>query len=113
MPGTLPLESVRQATANGAGVAVVNFPAVGPWHQWEVRRLSVTSTSAARTSAAVYRNSVNAANQLDTAPFSGNDDTSDTVIGLQAGESLVVAWAGATVGARCTCSISGTDTDRG
>ena len=109
---TLPLELVRQAVADAGGAAVLTFPTVPAWHTWEVRRLAVTTNSTARTSATVYRNSVAAANQLDAAPYSGNDDTTDTVIVLQAGESLVIAWAGATVGARCTCTISGTDTDR-
>jgi len=107
MPDT-PLEQVGTAVADGAGVATLTFGPVPTWHRWEVRRLTVNSDSTDRTAVLVARNSATPANQIDSAPYSGNDDTTDTQFTIRAGELLVVQWTGATPGARCTTTLSGT-----
>jgi len=57
----------------------------------------------------MYRNSALPSNIIDnSAPYSGNDDTSDTSFQLQAGELLVVQWTGCSAGAVCTLTFSGT-----
>lgn len=106
---TIPLQLVAQAVADGSGRAVAVFPTVAPWHRHTITRTAVTTTSTARTSATVYRGEALAANQLDVAPYSGNDDTSDTAITLEPGQWLTVVWDGADSGARCTVTIDGTD----
>lgn len=106
---TVPLQLVAQAVANASGRAVVTFPTVPPWHRHTITRTGVTTTSTARTSATVYRGEPQAPNQLDVAPYSGNDDTSDTSILLEPGQWLTIVWEGADVGARCTATLDGTD----
>jgi len=106
-----PVEQPLRATADASGTATVSTGGVPPWKVWRITRTSVTTTSVARTTATLYRNSISAANVIDSAAISGNNDTSDTVYEIRSGEQLIVVWTGADVGASCTATISGVQTD--
>lgn len=103
----LPVELAGSATFGADGVATVRFDTVPPFQLWRLYRLSVSATSTNRTAAQVYRSSATPANLLDSAPYSGNDDTTDTVFDLRAGESLIVQWTGGTPGAVATVTATG------
>lgn len=103
------LEQVARATFDANGRATITFPTVPAWHRWTVTRTSVTTTSTALTSCNTYKGDPAAANILDSAPYSGNGDSSDTSIVLEAGEWLSVRWENGTPGATATATIGGTD----
>lgn len=102
------LELQATAQANAQGTATITFGPVPTFTTWTIRSTSVASTSSARTACTLFRNTVAEHNQLDVAPYSGNGDTTDTVLELHQGESLVVQWTGADPGATCSVNARGT-----
>lgn len=105
---TLQIEQVASAVFDGSGVATATFPAVPIYTRWTVTRVAVSTTSATRTAVSVYRNSAAAPNLIDTDPYGGNGNSTDTVSELAASETLVVQWTGGTPGAVATATMSGT-----
>lgn len=108
MSTTVRLEEVSpQVAANANGEAIVRLGPVPPYQRWTVTRLSVSSQSVDRSAATVYRGEPFQGNILDSAPYSGNSDTTDTVFTFETGETITVQWTGATVGALCNATLSG------
>lgn len=95
------------AVASAAGVATATLGPVPIGQEWVVRRTAVTSSSVALSTAAVYRNGVSDMNFLDRARGAGNGATSAIAYRLRSGESVVVQWTAADVGARCLVNVQG------
>lgn len=89
--------------ANGAGQVAI-FP---PGVDWVVTLSTVSTSTAIKVpTARVYRNVVAQANFLEGS-YTGSNDSSDTRIVLQAGESLICVWADGDAGALATYRLSG------
>lgn len=74
---------------------------------WVIRTTTVsTSTAVKKAQANTYKGGVSQANLVD-GTNSGNGDTSDTVILLQAGEQLFCQWTGGDAGAMAFLRITG------
>jgi hypothetical protein len=101
------VDSSGQASFDAGGIATVRFGPVPPGGRWRITNLSVSTTSALRTTARVYKNAVSPAQQRDVSVSGGNSDSSDTVHELLAGETLIVQWTGGTPGATATATIGG------
>lgn len=97
----------QEAVANAAGVASASIGPVPIGQVWKIARTSVQCNSVVRSTATVYRNSALPGNYIDSTRLGGNADSSDTAYRVRPGESIVVQWTGADVGARCSFSIDG------
>lgn len=77
------------------------------FERWEIRSVTVQSTSSVLVpEARVYRNH-EAGSALLGGSHTGTLDTARTETDLRSGESLVIVWTGADVGAECTVTIEG------
>lgn len=73
---------------------------------WVIKRNSVfVSSNTAEPTARIYRNSISQAGFVEGS-YTGSNDTSDTRIVAQQGDTLSCVWAGGDVGARATWSLT-------
>ena len=95
----------RSAPATG-GLAVVELPQLDPDELWLIDHAVVSCTSTTPTAARWYESAVSDLALLD-GTATGNFDVADWPAGLQLApsQSLVVAWTGASDGARGVVAI--------
>lgn len=91
--------------ANGNASASLGPAVYGA--RWNVDRIVVSTTSTAITQCDVYRNVVSATTKIDSTR-TGNNDTSETNIDLNAPDVLLFVWTGGTAGASATAVLAGT-----
>jgi hypothetical protein len=87
-----------QAAIAASGAAFVFFTVpFGP--SWEIKQITITSTSTLETSARTFIGT-NSAGILISQSFTGNDDTdSQPNVTLRSGDSVCCVWEGGTPGA--------------
>lgn len=95
------------AVATAGGIATATIGPIGLGQEWTVSRTVISSTSALRSTATIYRNSVSPGMFVDQTQGGGNGDSTGTGYRLQSGESIVVQWTGCTPGATCIVSVDG------
>jgi hypothetical protein len=104
-----PLDTNRTAVFNAAGVARLEIGPVVFGETWRVRRMTVSTSSAANTDARVYLNA-----EIDTrmvaGSYSGDRDFNETDITLQNLDRLIVVWVDGTPGANASFLLQGTST---
>lgn len=102
----VPLNAAQSATFDAAGVAqIIVGPAVYG-HQWNVRRMTVTTTSVLDTETRVYLNAVTPSGLL-AGSFAGNQDFNETDVTLQTLDRLIARWINGTPGAIATFQVQG------
>lgn len=96
-----------EGLADAGGVCTVELGTVPPDNQvWLVERIVVASDSVAATQFALYRNQVDLGARVEwTDGGNGNVADEAQAIRFQPGDVLLAQWTGATIGARCTCSV--------
>lgn len=105
--GLVRLELSGTATIGANGEAVVYLDLVPFAERWTVTSLSCRSTSALDTAFDIFRNTITTTQFLDGVDISGNNNTTDTVMTLEASDRLVCRWRNGTPGAICTVTASG------
>lgn len=87
-----------QVTIPASGTVTATFTVpIGP--SWEIKQISITSTSTLETTAKSYIGT-NSAGIFISQSFTGNDDTdSQPNVTLRSGDSLAVVWENGTPGA--------------
>ena len=95
------------AVFDATGTARVRLGPAVYGSRWNVDLMSVSSTSTLQTTCNVYRDVENAGASIDNTR-TGNLDTSNTSVDLNAGQVLIFVWTGGTPGATATVSVSGT-----
>jgi len=111
MSRTVPLFQSGQVTADANGVAMV---AIGPkiaFETWEIRSISVSSTSVTLIPKASHYRGQQGPSRLINGTFSGNFDTDpDFNQRLENAEELVTVWENCDAGSICTVTVNGTKT---
>ena len=101
------LSQSARATADASGKAVARLGPDRAFETWQIRTVTVQSTSSTLVpQARVYRNH-EAVSALLGGSHTGTLDTAQTDTELRSGESLVVVWTGADAGAECTVTVEG------
>lgn len=109
---TVPLSASAKALFDANGRAVARLRPQRFNEAWRIKYTSIQTTSAITTGMKVYRDGESESNFIETSIFNGNNDSSDTVLDLAPGESLVYVWTGGTPGATGIVSVRGTVTVR-
>jgi hypothetical protein len=106
----IPLYESATAVADVNGNAIVRLSPQVAGSSWTIQRM-VTAIPAMSPQNfvlhKVYKNSVTEANRLD-ATSSGAQDTSETNIPVATTDVIIGTWAGVTIGASCTLTVTGT-----
>lgn len=103
----LPLNEGKLQIADANGRAVVEFQPLRAGEDWHIVRTSIQNAGVNNVpEARVYRG-IESPTTLVEGTFSGNMDTSDTVIDLRNGERLLVVWSGADAGSQCSATVDG------
>lgn len=98
----------ERATFDANGEARVTVGPQRAFERWRITNTAITTTSTNVTAFKLYRGvTAIPSNLIDLSNFNGNDDVSDSVIELPAGEKLLGVWTGGTVGALATITVSG------
>lgn len=106
MRGSYPLDTSLNAVFNAAGIA---RGTIGPnvyGERWRVRRMAVSTDSAADTDARVYLN-MEVPSRMIAGSYSGNQDFNETDITLQNLDRLIVVWDSGTPGAHAAFLVQG------
>lgn len=95
-------------SAGGNGATTATFLTVHDNETWEISRAVVACTSSSDTTATLYADDIQPSRILD-ASASGNLDTADNAAPLLVGpgETLLVVWQGASLGAVGTARVQG------
>lgn len=103
-----PLSESASAQAAANGVARALLGPLRAFETWQVRRVTVSSTSTVLIpTARVYRGAVSPSRLID-GTYTGTLDSTDTMdLELKSGDKLVAEWTGSDVGAVCTLTIEG------
>lgn len=102
--------SSRTADANGRAVCIIQ--PLRAFENWDVRKVSVRSTSSTLVPTfKLYRTSESPTNFLE-GTYSAQFNSSDVNIELDNGDRLVGIFENADVGASCTMSATGTKRGR-
>lgn len=95
------------ATVGNNGRAVAVLHPLRAFEKWNVRRMTVSSTSVTLTPTAyIYRNGESPSMLVD-GTYTGTLDHTDTSLQLNNGESLIAVWQDGDVGAVCTLTVEG------
>lgn len=104
---TYPLFESGNATVEANGLAQATLQPLRAFEVWEVRRMTVQSSSTVLVpTAKIFRGAVSDSRLVD-GTHTGTLDHTDTDLHLQSGEALIAVWEGADVGASCTFTIEG------
>lgn len=104
---SFPVEESATAVADANGRAVVRLGPSRAMEKWSITNTAVQSTSVDTATFKLYRGSESTSRFIE-GTYAGGQDNSNTAYTLQNGEPAVGVWTGATIGATCTMTISGT-----
>jgi hypothetical protein len=107
MPSSRPLDTNLNAVFGTDGVARGTIGPTVYGDKWRVRRMVVSTDSAADTDARVYLN-LEIPSRMVAGSYSGNQDFNETDITLQTLDRLIVVWNSGTPAARAAFLIQGT-----
>ena len=103
---------VATATIAGDGTGTAEItPPTYSYYRTRLMRLNTTPASPGAT-ATIYRGDTGPTSEVEGS-YSGDGDTSDTVIELEPGEQLLCFWAGATAGSSAMIRVEGTSSPDG
>jgi hypothetical protein len=102
----IPLDTNRTVIFDSSGIARVIIGPTVYGETWRVRRMTVSSDSAADSDAKVYLNS-EVDSRLVAGSFSGNRDFNETDITMQTLDRFICVWSGGTPGARASFLLQG------
>jgi len=103
----LVLDKSGQATFDANGRAVIRLGPEKARERWVVRRVTVSTTSNATSTATTYKGVETPSRRLD-GTVRGNQDTSeDDSYSIESGEGFLCVWSGGTPGAIATLFLLG------
>lgn len=108
----LPLDTNRTVVFDSSGTARITIGPSVYGETWRVRRMTVTSDSAADSDARVYLNA-EIDSRLVAGTWSGNRDFNETDITMQTLDRFICVWTGGTPGARASLLLQGVVDNRG
>lgn len=109
MPTSRPLDTNRTAIFSALGIARLEIGPVIFGETWRVRRMTVSTTSAANTDVRVYLNA-EIDSRMVAGSYSGDRDFNETDITLQTLDRFIVVWVSGTPGALASFLVQGTST---
>lgn len=101
------LNEGKQAQVGANGRAVVTLQPLRAGENWKVTHHSISNTGTVLTPEERLYRGIESPTTLLEGTFSGNMDSSDTVIDVRNGEALLFIWTGADVGSFCTATVTG------
>jgi len=107
MTNTGELSISRSVVLNGSGNGAVALGPTFTGETWHVTNTAVSTSSAAAHPKAQVFLGVPIPGNLRDATYAGDNDSSDTVYDLRAGQILTVVWTGGDPGATATAVLSG------
>lgn len=103
----VPLFESGRATVDASGIARVRMGPRRAFERWQLRRISIQSTSSTLVpEARLYSGGESTSNLID-GTYDGVLNHTDTDRELANGEDVVCVWSGADVGATCTLTLEG------
>lgn len=97
----------KTATADANGRAEVRLGPYTAFEKWNIRRITVQSTSSVKVpSCKIYRGG-EAPTRLVDGTFTGTFDHSDTNLPLSSGEELLAVWENGDAGHVATINVEG------
>lgn len=109
MPTTTLFEG-NSATADANGRAVIRLGPHTAFEQWQVKRITIQSTSTTLIPTCKIYRGAEARTRLIDGTFTGTFDHSDTDLPLRTGEELVAVWETGDAGHVATLTVEGTKT---
>jgi len=98
---------IGSATVDAVGAATIRFPGPPRNERWYIDMASLDSVGPITASAKIFKNAEQASNFLTIADPTPNADDRATGLPIYSGESILVVFAGVTIGTTVTARVEG------
>ena len=103
---TRPLAESVTVSFEAGGRAIASLSPSRSYERWRITLTAIRTTSESQTRFSEYRFSESPSNLVEGTE-TGNLNSSDSVVEVEPGESLVYVWEGGTPGASATVTVRG------